>query len=87
MTKRPTKQVVEAAEDTPSEQANLARFLSQKAKFNKFELWVVGDTPLLCHSWSEKARLEMLQKQTGATRPSKAPRNPEQDFVIALSGR
>ena len=86
MAKRPTKQAerVEAAEDTPSEQVNLARFLSQKAQFRKFGFWIVGDTPLLCHSWSEKARLEMLQKQTGAMRPAKAPRDPEQDFLSSL---
>lgn len=75
---------IEPADDNLSEQVNLARFLSQKAVFKGFSFWIVGDTPLICHSWSEKARLEMLQKQTGAIKAAKAKRDAEADFRSSL---
>ena len=28
-----------------------------------FDLNIVGDSPFICHAWSEKAKLMMLQKQ------------------------
>lgn len=46
-----------------SDVINLARSLSQKPAFKTFRLWLVGDTPLITHAWSEKAKREMLQKQ------------------------
>lgn len=58
--------------------------LSQKPKFQKFRVWLVGDTPLIVHAWSEKARREMLQKQVKATKGGKEARDPEGDFVNSL---
>jgi hypothetical protein len=63
---------------------NLGAALSKRTIFQPFEMWIVGDTPLITHSWSQKAKLEMLSKQTKATKPGKAMRDPEQDFVDSL---
>lgn len=63
---------------------NLASLLSTKTPFQGFHLWIVGDTPLITHAWSQKAKLEMLSKQVKATRAGKEARDPQADFVSSL---
>ncbi len=58
--------------------------LSSKPQFKHFTVWLIGDTPLITHAWSEKARREMLGKQTKATKGGKEARDPEADFVNSL---
>lgn len=65
-------------------QVNLGSLLSTKAVFQAFKIWLVGDTPLITHAWSQKAKLEMLQKQVKATRSGKEARDPQADFVSSL---
>lgn len=45
---------------------------------------VVGTSPLICHRWSEKAKKQMLDKQTKAARTAKTAKNPKQDFRDSL---
>lgn len=46
---------------------------------------IVGDTPLIVHAWSEKAKRQMLEAQTKATKTkAKETRNPLDDFVQSL---
>lgn len=45
---------------------------------------IVGDTPLICHAWSEKAKKEMLDKQMGKARGKKEPKNPQRDYEDAF---
>lgn len=47
-------------------------------------LRIVGDSPLICHAWSKKAKQEMLDKQMGKARGKKEPKNPEQDYYEAF---
>lgn len=63
---------------------SLSAVLSKKSTFKKFSMWIVGDTPLITHAWSQKAKNEMLAKQVKATKPGREARNPEQDFVDSL---
>lgn len=68
-----------------SERVDLGSLLSEnKAPTQSFGLWIVGDTPLICHAWSQKAKLEMLKGQSGATQTAKDKRNPEEDFLNSL---
>jgi len=75
---------------TPSEPqisdkpVNLGSLLSIKPIFQPLHIWLVGDTPLITHAWSHKAKLEMLQKQVKATKAGKEPRDPQADFVSSL---
>jgi hypothetical protein len=69
---------------TTHETVNLSALLSKKPIFQAFRLWIVGDTPLIVHAWSKKAKDEMLAKQVGATRGGKEKRDPQQDFVNSL---
>jgi hypothetical protein len=83
MARKPKKQLNDQDEGE-AQTVPLARFMSQKAVFQHAVIWIVGDAPLIVHSWSEKAKHEMLQKQVKATKPGKAARNPEQEFTDSL---
>lgn len=50
------------------------------------EICIIGDTPLLVHAWSEKAKRLMQDAQQGRKRAKKAlpPKDPFQDYVNAL---
>jgi hypothetical protein len=43
-----------------------------------------GETPLITHKWSEKAKKEMLDKQMKKASPGKAAKDPEADFESAI---
>jgi hypothetical protein len=82
MAKKNAETIVEqVASDTP---VKLGAILSKKAQFQRFGIWLVGDTPLITHAWSEKARREMLSKQVKATKGGKEARDPHADFVSSL---
>jgi hypothetical protein len=46
-------------------------------------VYVIGETPLIVHAWSKKARIEMLLKQMGQTVP-RYPRSPVRDFLDSI---
>ena len=46
---------------------------------------IVGDTPLIMHAWSEKAKREMLEKQMKVTKTkAKEAKNPVEDFIRSM---
>ena len=49
-----------------------------------YALRLVGDTPLICHAWSAKAKKEMLDKQMGKARGKKEPKDPQRDYEEAF---
>lgn len=50
----------------------------------KVTVRVVGDTPLIMHKWSEKARRQMLESQQGIKKgKAKEVRDPLADFIAA----
>lgn len=66
--------------ETPS----LSSIYSKTRQFEYFSTWIVGDTPLITHAWSEKAKREMLSKQLKSVKAGKEARNPQEDFVSSL---
>lgn len=70
--------------EADEKQPSLTAMVSKKPIFQGFRFWIVGDTPLITHAWSQKAKLEMLQKQVKATRAGKEVRDPQADFVSSL---
>lgn len=48
------------------------------------ELIVVGDTPLITHPWSLKAKQMLLDAQTGKPRQKKEPKDPQQDYEDSI---
>lgn len=49
------------------------------------EVTIVGDTPLIMHAWSEKAKRMMLEAQQGKSKgKKKEAKNPVDDFIQSL---
>lgn len=90
MAKRPevtgSKPVVEpqAAAKAPEGMITLTSALSKKTTWQRFNTWLVGDAPLICHAWSEKAKREMLAKMVKAVKTAREERNPEEEFLSSL---
>lgn len=55
-----------------------------KINLQRAVIRLVGDSSLICHKWSEKAKKEMLGKQMGKAKTAKAHKDPEQDFRDSL---
>lgn len=63
-----------------TEEINIRKLETATAKIR-----IVGDTPLIVHAWSEKAKREMLDTQTAKNKTKKKPcRIPFDDFARAL---
>lgn len=51
----------------------------------KVTMQLVGDTPLIMHAWSEKAKRMMLEAQMGVAKGKKKdPKSPVSDFVRSM---
>jgi len=48
------------------------------------DLTLIGDSPLISHRWSEKAKKQMLNKQMKIAQTAKTAKNPEMDFYESL---
>jgi len=53
-------------------------------KLTTFQLKIVGDSPLICHAWSQKAKLQMLNKQLKKAETGKEVRRPATEFAESL---
>ena len=54
-------------------------------KIKKVQLRIVGDSPLIMHAWSEKAKRMMLESQMGLSKGKKKDlKNPVEDFINSL---
>lgn len=54
-------------------------------RMERVKLRIVGDTPLIVHKWSEKAKREMLEAQSGKkTAKKKEAKDPVADFISSL---
>lgn len=45
---------------------------------------LVGDSPLICHAWSSKAKKEMLDKQMKKAKTAKEAKDPQRDYEESL---
>lgn len=55
-----------------------------KLDLQQFVVQIVGDSPLICHAWSAKAKKAMLDKQMKKAKQAKAAKDPETDFEESL---
>ena len=54
-------------------------------EIKKTTIRIVGDTPLIMHAWSEKAKREMLDKQMKKTKSAaREAKNPVEDFIRSM---
>lgn len=49
-----------------------------------FTVKIVGDSPLIVHAWSEKAKREMLEKQMKKAKAGKPAKDPFADYINSL---
>lgn len=57
----------------------------RKLETTTAKIRIIGDTPLIVHAWSEKAKKEMYETQTGKNKTKKKPcKMPFDDFARAL---
>jgi hypothetical protein len=48
------------------------------------EVTLIGDSPLIVHAWSHKAKKEMLDKQTGAAKGAREKKSPAADYEASM---
>lgn len=48
------------------------------------DVTLIGDSPLIVHAWSLKAKLQMLQKQMKVAKPAREAKDPNEDFRQSL---
>ncbi len=53
-------------------------------RIEAIRITLIGDTPLIVHRWSEKAKKMMLDKQMKKASAGKEAKDPEQDFRDSL---
>lgn len=53
-------------------------------RIKDFAFRLVGDSPLISHRWSDKAKQMMLDKQMGKAVQKKPPKDPQQEFLDSL---
>ena len=68
---------------TKKTESNLVEIKALDIK--RLQIKIVGDTPLIVHAWSEKAKRQMLEAQMKTTKTkAKEARDPYDDFVGSL---
>lgn len=55
-----------------------------KLDIRLMEVTVIGDSPLIVHAWSEKAKREMLDKQMKKAKGAREAKSPEEEFKASL---
>ena len=53
-------------------------------KIKTMTIGIVGDSPLICHAWSAKAKKQMLDKQMRIAKPGREAKDPERDYRESL---
>lgn len=53
-------------------------------KLGLMEVTLIGDSPLIVHAWSHKAKLEMLAKQMKTARGAKEAKDPKADYEASM---
>jgi len=50
----------------------------------RFQITLIGDSPLICHAWSKKAKQAMLDKQMKKAKAARDAKDPEQEYRESL---
>lgn len=55
-----------------------------KLNLQTMQVTLIGDSPLICHAWSAKAKKAMLDQQMKKGRAKKEAKDPEKDYEDSL---
>lgn len=72
---------LKALEETPSVGTPIRL---PKHEIRRATIRIIGESPLICHAWSAKAKKQMLDKQMGVANAGKEKKNPDQDYRESL---
>lgn len=72
-----------AAAKKPEKSENVGIELPRLA-IGLMEVTLVGDSPLVVHAWSHKAKLEMLGKQTKKAKGAREAKDPKADYEASM---
>lgn len=53
-------------------------------QIERLEITLIGDSPLIMHKWSEKAKKQMLDKQMKVAKTGREAKDPDQDFADCI---
>lgn len=56
----------------------------RKINVEAITMKIIGDTPLIMHAWSAKAKREMLEKQMKKAKTAKEAKDPQSDYEQAF---
>lgn len=73
-------QTATAAETAPQ----VVGLMIPKVEIRHMEITLIGDSPLICHAWSQKAIAMMLDKQMKKAKAAKAAKDPQADYEASL---
>lgn len=68
----------------PAPKAVVTNIVLPKLDIRSVNIRLVGDSPLITHAWSEKAKKAMLDKQMKKATPKKDAKDPWLDFCDSL---
>jgi hypothetical protein len=74
---------LDTMEATPTP-ADMKPIILPRLDIRTIEIRLVGDSPLICHAWSEKAKRLMLDKQMGKASAGKEAKDPQADYQSSL---
>lgn len=60
------------------------QILLPRINIQRIKIKLVGDTPLISHRWSEKAKKEILDKQMKKPKQAKEKKNPKKEYEDSL---
>lgn len=69
---------------TKKDDNNILGIEISKIETRYIKVKIVGDTPLIEHKWSEKAKKEILDKQMGKKTKGKEMKNPVRDYADSM---
>lgn len=69
---------------TPKRKAKVEGIELPKLELEVMELIIVGQSPLICHRWSKKAKKEILDKQMKKAKRAKEAKDPDADYRASL---
>jgi hypothetical protein len=56
----------------------------ERIDFQEMEIMIAGDSPLIMHKWSDKAKKEILDKQMKKAKTGKQAKDPVQDYLDSM---
>ncbi len=80
----PKEASAQKAEAPPEPEAKQTEIRLLPLDVRLLHIRLIGDSPLICHAWSDKAKRMMLDRQMKKANPGREAKDPEQDYLDSL---